>query len=89
MARAPYRIEFTSLAWRDFFKLEQEVQNRLRSKIDALAREPRPSGIQKLEGRESRYRLRVGDYRVIYEIHDEVLLVLIVRIGHRREIYRQ
>ena len=53
-----------------------------------LADNPRPRGVEKLEGRENRYRIRVGDYRVIYEIHDEVLLVLVVRIGHRREVYR-
>ena len=46
-------------------------------------------GVEKLEGQERRYRLRVGDYRVIYEIQDEVLIVLIVRIGHRREVYRR
>jgi len=89
MVRPPYQIEFTSVAWRDFSRLTTSVQERLQVKIDALAQQPRPPGVQKLEGRENRYRLRAGNYRVIYEIQDEVLLVLIVRIGHRREVYRQ
>ena len=84
----PYRIEFTSAAARDISKLTEDVQQRLMAKIDALAHEPRPFGVQKLQGRENRYRIRVGDYRIIYEIQDQILVVLIVRIGHRREVYR-
>ena len=89
MSSAPYRIEFTTAAVRELSRLPKEVQNRLRVKIDALALEPRPSGVQKMAGRERRYRLRVGDYRVIYEIQDRVLVVVIIRIGHRREVYRR
>ncbi len=85
----PYRIEFASAATREFSKLAKSLQQRIASKIDAPASHPRPRGVEKLEGQERRYRLRVGDYRVIYEIQDEVLIVLIVRIGHRREVYRQ
>jgi len=84
----PYRIEFTSAAARDISKLTEDVQQRLIAKIDALAHEPRPIGVQKLQGRTNRYRIRVGDYRIIYEIQDQILVVLIVRIGHRREVYR-
>ncbi len=85
----PYRIEFASAATREFSKLAKGLQQRIASKIDALASQPRPRGVEKLEGQERRYRLRVGDYRVIYEIQDKVLIVLIVRIGHRREVYRR
>ena len=84
----PYRIEFTSSGTHDFSKLTDDVQQRLMPKIDALAHEPRPMGIQKLQGRVNRYRILVGDYRVVYEIQDRILVVLIVRIGHRREVYR-
>ena len=84
----PYRIEFTSSATHDFSKLTDDVQQRLMPKIDALAHEPRPMGVQKLQGRVNRYRILVGDYRVVYEIQDRILVVLIVRIGHRREVYR-
>ena len=84
----PYRIEFTSSGMRDFSKLTDDVQQRLMPKIDALAHEPRPMGVQKLQGRVNRYRIRVGDYGVVYEIQDRILVVLIVRIGHRRGVYR-
>jgi mRNA interferase RelE/StbE len=55
--------------------------------LDALRSEPRPPDVKKLKGREG-WRIRVGDYRVIYSITDKELLVLVVRIGHRSEIYR-
>ncbi|PYM57636.1 MAG: hypothetical protein DMD79_20035 [Candidatus Rokuibacteriota bacterium] len=55
-------------------------------KIDGLARDPRPSGVEKLAGSERLYRVRSGDYRIVYEIQDERVLVLVVRIGHRREV---
>ena len=85
----PYRIEFTSSAVRDFSQLPESVQQRLLPKINALADLPRPIGVQKLQGRVNRYRIRVGDYGVVYEIQDRILVVLIVRIGHRREVYRR
>ena len=84
-----YRTEFTSSATRDFSKLTEDIRQRLMPKIDALAHDPRPMGVQKLQGRENRYRIRVGDYRIVYEIQDEILVVLIVRVGHRREVYRR
>lgn len=55
--------------------------------IDQLATEPRPAGCIKLSGR-AQWRVRVGDYRVLYEIHDDALLVLVIEVGHRRSIYR-
>jgi len=58
------------------------------ARILALAEEPRPQGVVKMHGSEGYYRLRVGDYRVVYAIEDAVLLVLVVRIGLRREVYR-
>ena len=84
-----YRLEFTTGADRQFRNLPKDVQERLTPHIDALIRNPRPSGIKKLKGDDNAYRLRVGDYRVLYEIHDMRLLVLVVKIGHRREIYRK
>lgn len=84
----PYRLEFTTGADRQFRNLPQDVQERLTPSIDALLRNPRPPGIKKLKG-EDAYRLRVGDYRIIYEVHDKVLIVLVVGVGHRREVYRK
>ena len=69
--------------------LGNDSQQRIGIKVEALAHALRPRGVGKLEGQENRYRVRVGDYRVIYEIQHAVLVVLVIRIGHRREIYRK
>ncbi|MDJ0899633.1 MAG: type II toxin-antitoxin system RelE/ParE family toxin [Xenococcus sp. MO_188.B8] len=60
----------------------------MQPKIDALATEPRPEGVVKLKGEENLYRIRVGDYRVIYNVQDDRLLVLVVKVGHRGDVYR-
>ena len=83
-----YQIEFVKQAAKQFKTLPTEEQQRLQSKIDALASEPRPVGVVKLVGEEDLYRIRVGDYRLIYAIQDAILLVLILKIGHRRDVYR-
>jgi mRNA interferase RelE/StbE len=85
-----YRIEFKPAALRDLRKLPEEAIRRITAAIDALALGPRPSGVKKLKGkgRHVFYRLRVGDHRVIYQVHDDTVLVLVVRIADRKEIYR-
>ena len=83
-----YRIEFTPRADRQFRGLERSLQIRLGRRIDSLAENPRPQGIKKLSSEEDMYRLRVGDYRIIYQVTEKGLLVLIVRIGHRSDVYR-
>jgi mRNA interferase RelE/StbE len=60
----------------------------LKARIDALAEDPRPQGIEKLSAEDNLYRIRSGDYRVIYEIRDAELLILVAKVGHRREVYR-
>ena len=87
--RPVYRLEFTPGADRQFRKLPKQLQARLRPHIDALAQNPRPSGAEKLTGEGNAYRLRVGDYCILYEVQDKVLLVLVVRVGHRREVYHK
>ncbi len=57
--------------------------------LEGLETDPRPPGASKLAGHENRWRVRAGDYRVLYEIQDDVLLVLVVRIGHRRDVYER
>jgi len=57
--------------------------------IELLADQPRPSGARKLVGGDGEWRVRTGDYRIVYEIHDDVLLVLLVAVGHRRDIYHR
>jgi mRNA interferase RelE/StbE len=85
----PYRIEFRPAAERSFLKLSHSVRNRLQPHIEGLATEPRPHGARKLAGTKDRWRIRVGDYRVVYEIHDEVLIVLVLAAGHRSDVYRR
>lgn len=84
-----YRIEFASNADKQFRALGKSTQLRLARRINLLANEPRPQGIKKLTGEEDLYRIRVGDYRIVYQIQDKKLLVLIVRVGHRSEVYRR
>lgn len=83
-----YRIEFSPKAEREFKKLPRPVQVRLKTRIDVLAEEPLPPGAEKLSGEDRLFRIRVGDYRIIYANEDEVLLVLVVKVGHRRDVYR-
>ncbi|MGJ5633562.1 type II toxin-antitoxin system RelE family toxin [Nostoc sp. CALU 1950] len=83
-----YEIKFTKGARKMFKKLSQELQDRIQPKIDELAIEPRPNGVKKLQGGENTYRIRVGDYRVIYDIFDDVLLVNVIDVGHRSKVYK-
>jgi len=81
----PYRIEFTTRAAKDLKAQEKPVLERVAARIDALANDPRPPSSKLLAANERLYRIRVGDYRVIYEIEDRTVLVLFFRVGHRRE----
>lgn len=83
-----YRIDFSRKAARQFKDLPAQIQKRLKPKIDALAQNPRPRGVKKLEIEDELYRIRVGDYRVIYQIQDQALIVLVVKLGNRKEIYK-
>ncbi len=68
-------------------RLPDEMANRILARLAGLETNPRPADVKKLKGREA-WRIRVGDYRVIYEIHDRVLQIIVITVGHRREIYR-
>ncbi len=84
-----YTVDFTPAAARQFRKLPRNVQAVLRPTINAFADEPRSHGVKTLTNAEQgTYRIREGDYHIVYDIEDDVLLVLVVRVGHRREIYR-
>ncbi len=83
-----YQIDFSRLAEKQFEALPTQVQQRLQPRIDALAEAPRPPGVLKMEGEENLYRIRVGNYRIIYEIQDRVLLIVVVKVGHRSNVYR-
>ena len=82
-----YDIEFRPAALRELRKIDRSTQPRIRGAIALLAQDPRPPASRQLRGRDG-YRLRVGDYRIIYTIDDGVLLIVVVTIGHRREVYR-
>lgn len=82
-----YRIEFETRARKEFLDLDRELQTRIFPVIDDLAKNPHPPGAKKLSG-VAGYRVRKGDYRILYSIDDEKFLVRVYRIGHRREVCR-
>lgn len=84
-----YTVEFLPTAVRALAALPKAIQKRIARRIDALAHNPRPPGVKVLHGGEGLLRLRVGDYRIIYRIEERRLVILVVKIGHRREVYRQ
>jgi mRNA interferase RelE/StbE len=83
-----YTIQFKPLALRQLEKLPRETQRRLSIKIEALGDDPFPSGCKKMVGIPDAWRIRAGDYRVVYQVHRGILLVLVLTVGHRREVYR-
>ncbi len=81
-----YRIELRPAAARALRKLDPQIRHRVQGAIALLAQDPHPPGARALQGR-SGLRVRVGDYRIIYTVADDVLLVVVVTLGHRRDIY--
>lgn len=82
-----YRIEFTRRAARDLERFDRRARLRIVEAVAGLGIDPRPAGVKKLKGEDNAWRIRVGDYRVIYEIHDNSVLIVVFRGGHRRGIY--
>ncbi len=82
-----YRVEVDDRAVRALLRLPLDDVRRIREAIVALAQDPRPPGSRKLTGREG-HRVRVGNYRVLYDVDDDLRRVRIYRIGHRRDVYR-
>lgn len=83
-----YRVFLERGAERTLRRLAPKVHDRIITAIQGLANNPRPPGCRKLIGSENDWRIRVGDYRILYEIVDDILVVRVNRIGHRRDIYR-
>ncbi len=83
-----YAIEVLPAAERDLRKVHPQMRARIRGAVLKLAADPRPPGARALKDRPGYLRVRVGDYRIIYTIEDDVLRVLVVRVGHRRDVYR-
>ncbi len=82
-----YAVEILRAAQKQLAKIDRQAQSRVIDVIRGLANDPRPSGCKKLSGRPA-WRIGVGAYRVIYEIHDKQLLVLVIVIGDRKDVYR-
>lgn len=82
-----YRVEVRPAAVRALRKLDPDVRPRIEGAIALLADDPRPPASRPLRGRPG-YRVRVGDYRILYTVQDDVLLIVVVTLGHRRDVYR-
>ena len=85
---AKYKIVVSATAERQLKKIRREDTIRILRSISLLADEPRPCGCRKLSGYDDIYRIRIGNYRVIYEIDGKRIIIIILKIGHRREVYR-
>ena len=83
---AVYKVQIERKAQKKLRKIPSPYYEPIKTAILNLAREPRPDGCKKLKGREA-FRIRIADYRVIYEIHDAILLVQVIDLGHRKDIY--
>ncbi len=81
-----YRIEVAPAAARQLRKLDPSAQRRIQAAIELLAEQPRPSGATTLVGGAGEWRVRTGDHRIVCEIRDEVLCILVIAVGHQREI---
>jgi mRNA interferase RelE/StbE len=84
-----YRIEFDIRAWREIMRLNEALQNAIFDVIESLESDPRPSGCTKLAAEKNLYRVRSGNYRIVYSVHDDVLTVLVVKVGHRSQVYKK
>lgn len=87
----PYTIEISGAASSFILKLSKKDRSRVEERIESLAGDPRPHGSTKLKLSKDKgalYRIRSGNYRIVYTIKDDILLVLVTEVGHRREIYR-
>jgi mRNA interferase RelE/StbE len=84
---AEYKIYFKKSVEKDFRTVPKQDLRKILSRIEALAKDPRPPGHEKLSGQE-KYRVRQGYYRIIYSIQDKELTVWVVKVGHRKDVYR-
>jgi mRNA interferase RelE/StbE len=84
---ASYSLEIKRSAAKELAQVPPKDRGRIVARIQALADDPRPVGAEKLSGQE-RYRVRQGDYGILYEIEDQILRIMVVKLGHRRDVYR-
>ncbi len=86
---ACYNIEWRPSTKKDLKRISKAEVYRIIQAVEGLSNQPRPPGSTKLSSSDSTYRIRIGNYRVIYEIHDEVILIEVVKVGHRKDVYRK
>jgi mRNA interferase RelE/StbE len=84
----PYQVVIAPAARRQIKKAPKSAQSAIVARLEALAAHPRPPGCKKLSGEENLYRVRTGDYRIVYQVQDAQLIVLVVRVGDRKDVYR-
>ncbi len=84
-----YRVTLAPAASRQLRKFDPQVRRRIQGAIELLASEPRPPTATRLVGGAGEWRVRTGDYRIVYEIEEDWLLVLVLSVGHRRDIYKR
>ena len=82
-----YAVEVAPAAFRQLRKLDPPARRRVQAAIELLAEDPRPPKARKLVGGAGEWRVRTGDHRIVYEVHDDRLVVLVVALGHRRDVY--
>lgn len=91
LASQRYRVEFAPAARRQLRKLDRQVARRVFAALEGLQAEPQPDGCRAMVDQKDRWRIQVagaGDHRIVYEVHDDQLLVLVVTVAHRKEVYR-
>lgn len=88
MSSREYSIEWKRAANKELRQLPREVILRILRTVEGLRTTPFPSGVRKLAGAEDKYRIREGTYRIIYTVHDDRLVVEVLRVGHRKDVYR-
>ena len=87
---ARYSVRLKASAAREIEQIEpKKVRRQIVNRIGALAEDPRPPGCEKLSGQSNRYRVRQGAYRIVYSVEDDVLVVFVVKVGHRSTVYRR
>ena len=84
-----YRVEFKRSAAKALKKIPKSDQRRIRDSIDSLSENLPDPATTKMKGDNPFHRIRVGDYRIIYEIHEDILVIMVLKIGHRKEVYRR
>ncbi len=84
-----YQLRIKKSAIKELSKLPKPIATRISKVIDGLKKDIYPKGYKKLKGSDNDYRVRVGDYRILYSIHDDVLIIEVVKIAHRKDVYKK